>query len=309
MALTEAPKDRELPPTKEQIYRAVFDGLKRAYQLHQSLGDEGRTALSQNEFGDLALVMDVEAENTVLNSLRKLNIPLQIFSEEHGSFTDGENPAHTIILDGLDGSAEYKEKRGESMYGTMVSVMDGNNPTYDDYLVSGIMIHSPRPELLIAIKGEGCFRVDIATGERELIEKKPKSELSQDTVIDLDINWPLLSGVYEDSENKKNFPFMQCAFRSQAARTALFINGAIDFQLEVTRKGSVEGLRQGNLEMPPTYGLVRELGGVMVTAEGASLGSRQYRTFDQDGVNIPIIVAPNQEHAAQLANRLSLNVA
>lgn len=309
MPLIEAPKDRELPPTKEDIFNAVFEGLVKTYKLHQSLGVGGRTALSQNLFGDLALVMDVEAENTALFPLRKLNIPLQVFSEEHGSFTVGENPTHTVVLDGLDGSAEYKEKRGESMYGTMISVLDGDDPIYDDYLVSGIMIHSPIPVLLIAVKGEGCFGINIETGERKLLRKIQGEELSERSVIDLDINFPLLNRIFENPEYQNSFPRMQCAFRSQAARTALFINGEIDIQLEVTRKGSLEDSRYGNLEMPPTYGLVRELGGVMVTADGVSMGSRKYRAFAQDGSNIPIIVAPNQEYAKRIVNALSLSAA
>ncbi len=65
--------------------------------------------------------------------------------------------------------------------------------------------------------------------------------------------------------------------------------------------------RFGNLEMPPTYGLVRELGGVMITADGNSLGSRKYRSFAQDGANVPVIVASNYSVAGALSNKLSLS--
>ncbi|HUQ85013.1 MAG TPA: hypothetical protein VM077_01705 [Candidatus Limnocylindrales bacterium] len=251
--------------------------------------------------------MDVKAEEVVLDSLKILKIPLQVFSEEHGTVTYGNEPEHTVILDGLDGSGEYREKRGDSMYGTMVSVLEGDDPTYDDYLVSGIMIHSPKPELLLAVKGEGCFKVDIETGEPVRLERKQTGELSEESIIDLDINWPILSNVFENPENKTRFPLMQCAYRSQAARTALFINEAIDAQLEVTRKGNVSLM--GNLEMAPTYGLVMELGGVMVVADGTSLGTRKYKSFAQHGINVPVVVAPNREFANGIITELSLNAA
>jgi fructose-1,6-bisphosphatase/inositol monophosphatase family enzyme len=304
---SEIPIKREFPPTKEDIAEVVIDGLLKTYKLHEDLGEDGKADLTQNQFGDMALEMDVKAEEALLDSLKRLNIPLQVFSEEHGKFTQGNYPAHSVILDGLDGSAEYKEKRGESMYGAMISVLEGADPRYNDYLVCGIMIHSPKPQLFIAVKEEGCFKVDMETKQRKLLKIKEAEELTGKSIIDLDTNWSVLRDVYENPETQHSFPRMQCAYFSQAARTALFLNGDIDIQLEVTRKGGLALM--GNLEMPSTFGLVKELGGVMVAADGESLGNQKFTQFAQDGSNLPIVVASSRSLALGVINNLSLGIA
>jgi len=287
-----------------KIFEATIQGLLGTYQLHQNLGKNGKTELKINQFGETTLVLDYEAEETIIKALTKLDIPMQFFSEEHESI-HVENPRATVIIDGLDGSAEYKNKMGKSMYGTMIAVLEGDDPTYDNYIVCGIMIHSPQPKLYIALRDQGCFLIDSMKGTREKLTIKQTDTLSFKSIIDLDINWDQLKNVFENVENRIKFPLMQCLYKSQAARSVLFITGDIDFQLEVTRKGSMQQNRIGNLEMPCTYGLIRELGGVMTLADGNSMGPKKFFTFGQ-GPNLAIIVAPGKASAKRISMALSL---
>lgn len=287
--------DNETTITKEQLVSALIAGLKAAYELHERLGDTGRSDYKQNQFGETALTMDVQAEEEVLSVLRETPISLQVLSEEHGELIIGEKPEYTVILDGLDGSEEYKEKRGKAMYGTMVSVLRGTNLGYDDYLVCGIMIHSPIPKLFLAVKGEGCFLVNVETAERRPLQKKKVEDFSARNIIDLDTYWQPYKTLHE--ENKDTFPNLQCAFLSAAARSALFLEGKIDIGLEWTRKG--------NLEQATTYGLVKELGGVMTDADGIDIGSKPFKTFGQER-HIPLIVALSQKVAKQVSERFNL---
>ena len=293
--MSEFAVDNESLVRKELLTKAIISGLIATYKLHQKLGDSGRTDFRQNQFGETALRMDVEAEDEILSAIKKTQMAMEVFSEEHGQFNTGDQPKYIITIDGLDGSAEYKAKRGKAMYGTMVSVLNGINPTYDDYLISGIMIHSPKPQLLLAIKNKGCFSVDIKTGERRLLKKQQGNEFSEESILDLDTNWEPYRKIF--AENKKSFPNLQCAFLSEAARTALFVNGKIEIGLEWTRKQ--------NLEQPPTYGLVKELGGAMTTADGRSLGAQFFKTFEPQN-HIPLIVAPSQEIAVRVSQRFGL---
>lgn len=287
--------DNELTIGKEQLVNVLIAGLKTTYELHERLGDAGTLDYKQNQFGETALKMDVQAEEEILSALRETTIPFQVLSEEHGELIIGEKPEYTVAIDGLDGSGEYKEKRGKAMYGTIVSVLAGTNPSYDDYLACGIMIHSPTPKLFLAVKGEGCFLVDIETGERRPLQKKRAEDFSERNIIDLDINWQPYKTMYDSNEDK--FPNMQCAFLSTAARAALFLEGRIDIGLEWTDKG--------NLEEVTTYGLVKELGGVMTGADGIDIGSKPFKTFGQKK-HIPLIVAPSQEVARQVSKRFNL---
>lgn len=286
---------QNIKEAQERIISALVTGLGDTYKLHESLGESGVEDFQQNPYGERALAMDVQAEKSVISALEELNISFEFFSEEHGRFTLGKKPKFVVSLDGLDGSAEYKDKRGVTMYGTMASVLRGANPTYDDYLACGIMIHSPLPELFLAVKDQGCFSVDLETGKRRLLRRRDEDDFSDDILIDLDTNWPPYKQVLDNCQ--PIFPNMQCTYFSQAARTALFARGEIDIQLDWTRKG--------NLEQPTTYGIVRELGGVMVTTDGISLGRRRFKTFGQD-THTPLIVAPSQGLAEQVIQKLNL---
>jgi fructose-1,6-bisphosphatase/inositol monophosphatase family enzyme len=42
---------------------------------------------------------------------------------------------------------------------------------------------------------------------------------------------------------------------------------------------ALECTRKGNLEIAVAYGLIREAGGVMTTADGEDLGPKGYQTF------------------------------
>lgn len=287
--------NHERPPRKEVITQALISGLKATHDLHESLAGSGTSDFKENQFGETALTMDVESEEKIINELKRINIPMYVVSEEHGQFSTGENPLYTVSLDGLDGSNEYKGRRGESMYGAMVCVLEGDNPTYDNYVAAGVMIHSPNPNLLLAVKDRGVFSVDLNTGERRQISRNNVKEFSEQTVIDLDIHWPPYRQLFD--KNSSDFSNMQCAFFSEAARLALFIEDKIDLGLEWTRKQ--------NLEQAAMYAFAREIGGVMMAADGTSIGGEKFKTYRQD-VHVPLIVAPNKDVASAVSKRFNL---
>ena len=293
--MIEGNTDTENLPIKEEITQALISGLRSTYELHQSLGESGTKAQRLNQAGEMAMALDVQSEEKILEALRALNISMDVVSEEHGSFTIGENPSYLVSLDGLDGSGEYKAGRGQRMYGAMVSVSQHADPAYDDYIAAGVMIHSPVPQLVLAIKNQGVFTVDLDTLERRQMQRDNDKQFSEATAIDLDRNWPPYRQVLE--ENGQDFPNMGCAFFSAAARVALFVEGKVDLALEWTRKG--------NLEHPVMYALVKELGGVMTDSNGQSIGGEHFRTFRQD-THVPLVIAPNQEMANAASSRFNL---
>ncbi|MBU2632328.1 hypothetical protein KKG52_01305 [Patescibacteria group bacterium] len=292
----EHPMSQENQQEIEAVIQALTSGLKGTYKLHEGLGESGTTNFQENQFGETTLTMDLQSEEEIINGLKKTNLPMSVFAEEHGSFfVNGANPQYVVALDGLDGSSEYKERRGKSMYGTLACVLKGNNPTYDDYIVAGVMIHSPKPNLLLAIKGQGVFSIVLSSGEKKQIGIDTTRHFSRQTIIDLDINWQLYRQLFD--ENSSLFPNMQCPFFSEAARLALFAKGKIDLGLEWTRKQ--------NLEQPTMYAFVKELGGVMTSADGTPISNKPYKTYGQ-GIHVPLIVAPNQEMAIEVSKRFNL---
>lgn len=287
--------NREQSPKSETIIKAMITGLEATYRLHEGLGDFGTAEVQQNQFGDTALVLDVRSEEIIIDELRKANGPFRVFSEEHGEYSIGKNPTYSVVVDGLDGSMEYKKKRGKGMYGAMVCIMEGSDPDYNDYVASGIMIHSPKPNLLLAVKNQGVFSIDLVSGDRKPQIINGDHQFSEESVIDLDLDYPPYKELFD--RHGSSFPNMRMAYDSEAARCALYVEGSIDIALEWTRKH--------NLEQPTMYGFVVELGGIMTGADGVSIGSEKFTSFGQVD-HIPLIIAPNQSVATSVSNRIGM---
>lgn len=297
---------------KNKYYKNIVDalivGLKKSYFLHKKLGRSGCGEIKTNQFGEKSLLFDMMAEKTIIDSFESANISAKVLSEEHGQiYTNSPTtPDITLIIDGLDGSLEYIKSPGNSMYGTMACVLNSSvDPTYDDYIVCGIAIHSPKQTLFLAIKNEGCFKIDMITNKKTMISLSRSQHTTRNKkIIDLDINYPKFNKLYKSVKSIKNkiTPIMQCKYLSIAARTALFLTQDIDIAIEWTRKG--------NFELPVMYGLVTEFGGVMMAQIGGdnsnklvpmknlsfkSFGQRQHRT---------LIIAPSEIDAFNVVSTI-----
>lgn len=282
---TEHGPEREL--TRETIIHAAETGLLNTRLLHDRLGPAGEEKVEKNQFGETALRMDIEAEETVINALREANIPIRIISEEHGTVDIGM-PEYLGILDGLDGSSVYLKERGVGRYGTMFGIFDKLDPSYQDYIVSGIMEHSTG-RLFVATRGGGAFIV--ADGKRTPIHTSGRVDLEPDTNIYVDEFFEINRRTFSDRlpEHKKTY------LGSSAVYYADVSCGAADLALECTRKG--------NLELAVAFGLETEAGGAMVDLQGESLGRQKYLTFGQDR-NVPVITAASPELARNLLSRI-----
>ena len=84
---------------------------------------------------------------------------------------------------------------------------------------------------------------------------------------------------------------------SSAIYYADLANGKVDAVIECTRKN--------NLEIAIAFGLIREAGGVMLLADGSSIGPKQYKTFGQSE-HLPVISAATKRLGKELVARLDL---
>ena len=111
--------------------------LNQALYVYKQLGTDGRILITKKKGTDVALRMDVEAEQAVLDVLKTSGLSLLVHSEEHGTLTIGDNPQFTATLDGLDGTSNYKKTDG-SASGTMLAILSGTDPKYSDTVFAGI---------------------------------------------------------------------------------------------------------------------------------------------------------------------------
>ncbi|MDP2749730.1 MAG: inositol monophosphatase family protein [Nanoarchaeota archaeon] len=277
------------------LERVAVSALFNANKIHDALGKVGEEIMPKNQFGDTALRADIEAENAVMEVFRNNKIPIRFFSEEHGTVDLCKNPSYLGVLDGLDGSVVYKSARGKDRYGTMLGVFAGANPSYDDYLFSGIIEHSTK-KLYFAIRGMGSYvmenekSVRIACSGQHVLDKN-------NTLIYADEMYDRAFGVtiIKDTFLSKLREFH---FLNHPASEVHYVDlafGDADLVLDCTRKN--------NLEIAAAYGLVREAGGVMMTLDGKSIGLKKYLEFGQKE-NIPVVSAATEALANALIRQI-----
>ena len=263
----------------DQIAEIGIKTLRAAKILHDELGEDGLTQIpSPNQFGEQALKADVEAEKVVLKLLKESGLPIRVISEEHGITDLTEKPKLLGILDGIDGTSRYKAGRDRLRYATMLGLASNLNPTYKDYVFSGIMEHATN-RLWIGIRGQGSFLVD-PNGNRMQIHTSPKTVFDNSVQI-------YATPKYNDTA-KKYLTNLSANFQTQEVLSAAIsyvdiASGQADLEVEVTRKR--------NLEQMIAYGLITEAGGVMVDENGKSIGNQRYLRWGQEESRLLVTAA------------------
>lgn len=277
----------------DKLVELGIKALENAYKVHEELGDKGLESVQKNPHGDTSLVGDIEAEKAVINTFREANIPLRIISEEHGQIDLSDNPQFLAVLDGLDGTSVYKTEKGKGRYGTMFGIFSNLDPTYDDYIFSGVMEHSSK-KLYYAVKNKGGFLI-INGKEYPLncssIKKLKDSKIYADEFFDGNRNVTFIYDTYLSKLKENTFLHSN----SSAIHYVDLANGKADLVLEGTRKG--------NLEIAVAYGLVNEADGVIVTIDGTTIAKKKYLVLGQDNY-IPIISASTMELAQELIRKI-----
>lgn len=268
--------------------------LKNAYKAHEESGDKGLEPVQKNPHGDISLVGDIEAEKAVMDTFREANVPLRIISEEHGQVDLSDDPQFLAVLDGLDGTSVYKTVRGKGRYGTMFGIFSNLDPTYDEYIFSGVLEHSSN-RLYYASKNKGGFLV--RGGKKSPLKCSAKRDLDGSTRIYADLEFDKNRNItfIQDTYLSKLEGFNFLHEKSSAIHYVDLAQGNSDLVLECTRKG--------NLEIAVAYGLVNEAGGVVVTIDGASIGKKKYLVLGQERY-VPIISASTIELAQELIRKI-----
>ncbi len=268
------------------IERIGIEALQASFEIHNSLGEGGKEDLQKNQFGDIAMRGDYEAEEAVLKVLKEYNLPAVIHSEEHGEVKITEEPNLLGVLDGIDGSSWYRSEWGVGRYGTMLGIYEGVNPQYKDYVFGGIMEHATK-RLFYGVKGEGAWVIDLKTGDKKRIHTSGENDLTATTRIHIDEYWDKNNEVFTSKLSGYNVMDYKLCSSFHYTDTSM---GAADLTLECTRKGS--------LEIATAYPLITEAGGVMVGLDGKPLDDEYYLKFGVEE-HVPVITAASQDLARQ----------
>lgn len=277
-------KDFVFPENKESKQRltvaeAVCDGLLGAYRNHKRLGEGGRKKDTVNQFGELALQADVEAERKIRGALErwadKDKVLIIYRGEELGrdelGYLLGEK--YFVVFDGLDGSDNYL-KDAPWPYGTMVAAAKGEDPSYEDFEVVGITMHE-EGWVVLGIKDVGVFVVDV---ENKKLVRLPrfKDENYDSGRVLADDYFPEVQKLL--GEKRGVWP------RTGSTAATIVAIAIGDFLRDRKYPSMNEGwqalvdvTRKGNLEQPVVYRIISELGGVMVDSQGESIGEQKFK--------------------------------
>lgn len=271
-----------------QLAEVVRKALTHATRVHDELGAGGIKEVRLSPVGETSLECDIRCEEAVLRTLAEAGLSGVAYTEEHGVVKVRDGQGLTIAIDGLDGTYRYKMGPGRERYATMVTILRGDDPAYDDYLICATKEHASG-RLFGCTNGGGAWLEE--AGRTTRLQVAGARAFEDVTLTYLDQYWPTNQRFYEPGLPGLAMVNLRasCIYYEDMAR------GLAHLVLECTRKR--------NLEIVCGYGLVREAGGVTVTPDGASLGARRYRSFGQlneDGdVHIPVVTACSQELAIQ----------
>lgn len=223
------------------------------------------------------------------HALRKLYplTPIRVVIENKNDIlTSSENPAYSWYIDPLDGSLN-REKKGNTLglpYSFALSVFEGGNHTYEDYVAAGV-IDLRSGDTWVAQKGLGTFVNGVL------------SRTSGNTRVDLGNNIGIAEGYY---------PFNRYLFAemfsdqkgwlrspgSAAIEMAKVAHGEVDFFISAFQKTDVLGTG---------FAILSEAGGFACDMYGNPLNSRTY-DFKKP-IEQGVILAASKPLAQELVER------
>lgn len=259
-----------------------------------------RQDAGENQFGEMAMQIDVASEEVVIKHLRaygdKTKRGIRVVSEEHGEFIIGDKPELTAFLDGFDGSSAFRDSKGKARGGTMFALYEGIDPRFQDYLFGGVVDHI-LGELIVAAKGGGAFLV--AGNKTTVAHVSNVKALDRGTHIDIDEGvkkyptFPTNAQGYFYDPIKKTFKTRYVG--SSAVYFFDLAVGKTDVVLEYGRKN--------NLEHMVAYLLIVESCGVMEFVAGGDLGPTHYSDYCALDDGYPAVIAAATPQLAEAVRR------
>ncbi|MFW9804944.1 MAG: inositol monophosphatase family protein, partial [Candidatus Thorarchaeota archaeon] len=73
-----------------------------------NLAESPKLTGETNQYGDKILLLDLKAEDAILEVIQHVDTPMMILSEEQGLIIPQDRPEYVAVIDPIDGSANIK---------------------------------------------------------------------------------------------------------------------------------------------------------------------------------------------------------
>ncbi len=162
--------------------RAAVDSAKRVIIENLDIATE-RTGIL-NPYGDKTLLLDVKAEDAIINVLSSSGTIFEILTEEKGFIKNDKTPEYLALIDPIDGSANLE--RGIPLVSIGISIVPFKDMMTSDDAEISVIESVFTDETYVAVRGKGVTRNGLH------VRPSPPVEL-KDAIISYDMKrtWDL----------------------------------------------------------------------------------------------------------------------
>jgi len=247
----------------KEVSKQVYDNVKNLAGTEDAAGDFGRGA-----GGDISRKIDIVAEKTVLDYLKKINFECVVLGEECGRVELSNNPKGFLIMDAIDGSVNAV--RGVPFFCCSLAFATEDKLSS---ITDAVVTNLSNGDLYWATKGKGTY---LNETKIHVQDKKPVYRIvginTSGATPEL---MEKLHPVFERHNHTRHFG-------ANALEMAFFAQGLMDVFIDLRDKIRIQDIAAG-------YFLIKEAGGLVLDAKLNPLDSDlSYQT------RLSFIAAANQ---------------
>ena len=254
----------EIIDVLKEVSKLVYENVSHLAGTPDAAGDFGRGA-----GGDISRNIDIVAEKTVIDYLKKNNFECVILGEECGRVELSDNPKGFVIMDAIDGSANAV--RGVPFFCCSLAFATEEKLSS---ITAGVVTNLSTGDMYWASKGKGAFL------NNSPIHVQSKEPVYRIVGVNTSGATPelmkKLHPVFQNHNHTRHFG-------ANALEMALFASGLMDIFIDLRDKIRIQDVAAG-------YFLIKEAGGLILDAKLNPLDSDlSYST------RLSFIAAANQE--------------
>ncbi|HSB50457.1 MAG TPA: inositol monophosphatase family protein [Nitrosopumilaceae archaeon] len=248
----------------KEVSKQVYQNVKNLAGTDDAAGNFGRGA-----GGDISRRIDIVAEKTVLDYLKKINFECIVLGEECGQVELSSNPKGFLIMDAIDGSANAV--RGIPFFCCSLAFATKNKLSS---VTDAVVTNLSNGDLYWATKGQGTY---LNESKIHVHDKKPVYKIvGVNTSGATPKLMKKLQSVFEQHNHTRHFG-------ANALEMAFFAQGLMDIFIDLRDKIRIQDIAAG-------YFLIKEAGGLVLDKKLNSLDSDlSYQT------RLSFIAATNRE--------------
>lgn len=262
----------------------ILDILKEAsQQIYANVNKMAGTIDAAGDYGigaggDVSRKIDIVAEETVLDYLRKKDVPCVVLGEECGRIEISQNPTGYVIMDAIDGSANAI--RGVPFFCSSLAFATENNLKS---VSAGVVTDLTNGDMYWASTGSGAFLND------NKIHVRNRDPIYKIVGINMSGASPELTNrlqpLFEDNNHIRHFG-------ANALEMAHFARGLLDAFVDIRCKIRIQDIAAG-------YIIAKEAGGLLF--------NEALEPLDADleyGTKISFIMASNKNMLEQITSKI-----